>query len=341
MPETKYFKKDLALSPQSEPAGESFPARLAYWTFGEPSSPAVLLPTCYGGTLESTLPFLYDEKVHPNPILPPSKYFVIVTGLIGGSESSSPSNTPEPWNGPNFPKTTYEDNMRLQHALCTEGLGVKKLYLYCGFSMGGQQAYHMSTLFPDFVENMVCIAGSARTSAHNWCFLEGPKHALTCSKDFHDGHYSEPVKAGTRAFSRVYSAWALSQGWFREKCWEQAGYKDLEAYLEANWSGGMGDANDLLALLWTWQHGDITVYHKEDQGDLAKTLGRIKACCLIMPSRTDQYFPPEDNVEEVKHLKNGRLAVIETVWGHIAGGGGGRKEDTEFMIKEIRDFLKL
>lgn len=39
-----------------------------------------------------------------------------------------------------------------------------------------------------------------------------------------------------------------------------------------------------------------------------------------MPARTDQYFPPEDSEVEVKHLKKGELRVIETVWGHIAGG---------------------
>lgn len=337
MPETQFFEREVTLSAQSEPAGAKFPAKLAYWTFGKPSSPAVLLPTCYGGTLANTLPFLYDAEKQSEPILPPSKYFVIVAGLLAGSESSSPSNQPPPWDGPNFPHTTYEDNMRLQYALC-ETLGVKRLYLYAGFSMGGQQAYHMSALYPDFVENMVCLAGSARTSWHNWCFLEGPKHALIMSKDYHDGHYKEPAKHGTKAFSRVYSTWALSQGWFRQRCWEDAGYKTLQDYLEANWSG-LGDANDLLALLWTWQKGDITLYYPEDKGDLAKTLGRIKARCLIFPSRTDTYFPPEDNEEEVKHLKHGEFKCIETVYGHIAGGGSGTEEDTKYIIQEIKRFL--
>ena len=127
---------------------------------------------------------------------------------------------------------------------------------------------------------------------HNWCFLEGPKHALIMSKDFQGGHYAESPKNGLKAFARVYVTWALSQQWFRNKCWEQGGYKSLKEFLDAMWSGS-GDANDRLAMLWTWQHGDITIYHPEDDGDLAKTLGRIKAKCLIFPSKTDQYFPPE------------------------------------------------
>ncbi|KAI7356146.1 hypothetical protein KC336_g22223, partial [Hortaea werneckii] len=83
------------------------------------------------------------------------------------------------------------------------------------------------------------------------------------------------------------------------------------------------------------------LYYPEDGGDLAKTLGRIKAKCLIFPSRTDQYFPPEDNQAEVKHLKNGEFRCIDTVWGHLAGGGGGTKEDTQCIIQEIKRFLQL
>ena len=336
MPRSKYFHRDITLSAQSEPAGSKFSAKLAYWTFGDASNPAVLLPTCYGGVLESTSPFLYSEEHTPDPILPPSRYYIIVTALLGGGESSSPSNTGQ---GPDFPRTTYEDNIRLQYALC-ESLGVKKLFVYIGFSMGGQQAYHMSVLYPDFVENMVCIAGSARTSWHNWCFLEGLKHALTESVDFQGGHYKAQAKQGLKAFARVYSTWALSQAWFREKCWEQLGFKSLPEYLDAYW-GGSGDANDRLATLWTWQNGDVTIYNPEDNGDLAKTLGRVKARCLIMPSRTDQYFPPEDNEEEVKHLEKGEFGCIESVWGHIAGSGIGAKEDTEFMCQEIKRFLQI
>lgn len=289
MPETQHFNHELKLSPRSEPAGLSFPAKLAYWALGDSSKPAILMPTCFGGTLETTSTFLYDKSYPGGPAIPPDDYYIIITGLMGGSESSSPSNQAAPYSGADFPHTTYEDNIRLQYALC-QHLGVKKLHAYIGFSMGGQQAYHMSVLYPDFVERMVCLAGSARTSWHNWCFLEGPKTALTSSIDFHNGRYTQPVKIGTRAFSRVYSTWALSQAWFRERQWEAAGFDSLEAYLDKYWGGG-DDANDLLALTWTWQHGDITCYFPEDKGDLAKTLGRIKAKCIIMPAQTDQYFP--------------------------------------------------
>lgn len=44
-----------------------------------------------------------------------------------------------------------------------------------------------------------------------YSFLEGPKIALTASRDFDDGHYKTQPHHGMRAFGRVYSAWAYGQ----------------------------------------------------------------------------------------------------------------------------------
>lgn len=335
MPETKYFSHTLKLSSGSSHAGQDFNAKLAYWSLGDTSKPTVLMPTCFSGTIEGTTPFLYNSD---SPALPLSKYHVLVVGQLGGGESSSPSNQPAPFSGPDFPRVTYQDNINLQYAFC-QSLGIKHLEAYIGFSMGGQQAYHMGVLYPDFVSNIVLLATSARTSMHNWSFLEGPRIALMSSVDFKDGHYQSPPKIGLKAFGRVYSTWALSQPWFRNECWKKTGASTLEEYLQKNWDG-KGDANNLLSMLWTWQQGDITVHFPDDKGDLAKTLGRIKAKCLVMPSRTDMYFPPEDNEEEVKHIKDGKLAVIESIWGHLAGGGAGTDEDKKFISQQVSDMLK-
>jgi len=337
--ETKYFTNDVHPNTSASEPSKNSSLTLAYRTFGDPKNPAVFIPSCFSGKLDTTLTFLYlpSEDGTP-PVL--QNYFVIVCGLLGGSESSSPSNAPEALRGPVFPATTYEDNIRLQHVLC-EALGITKLAAYIGFSMGGQQAYHMAMLYPDFASRIVVLASSARTSWHNWSFLEGPKAALVNSVDFHDGHYQVPATRGTRAFARVYSTWALSQSWFRHRCWETLGFRDLEEYLRVVWDERRGawDANDLLCQLQTWQRGDITTFLEEKKGDLPKALGRIKAKVLLMPSRTDMYFPPEDSEEELKHLVWGELKIIESIWGHIAGGGSGTKEDNEFIKLQVQRFL--
>ncbi|KAJ7686530.1 Alpha/Beta hydrolase protein [Mycena rosella] len=342
MAETRYFTNEVHPNTNASAPPSNSSLTLAYRTFGDAKNPAVFIPSCYSGKLDNTLTFLYLPSEDDTPPIF-RNHFVVVCGLLGGSESSSPSNAPAAQRGAEFPAISYEDNIRLQHALC-EALGITKLAVYIGFSMGGQQAYHMATLYPDFVSHIVVLAGSARTSWHNWSFLEGPKAALVNSVDFHDGKYQTPASRGTRAFARVYSTWALSQAWFRQRSWETLGFRSLEDYLRAVWEEGQGiwDAHDLLCLLQTWQGGDISLFGpEEEKGDLPKALGRIKAKVLVMPSRTDMYFPPEDSEEEVKHLKNGDLKVIESIWGHFAGGGGGTKDDNEFIQMQVSRFLQI
>ncbi|KAH8894146.1 alpha/beta-hydrolase [Thozetella sp. PMI_491] len=285
-----------------------------------------------------TFPFLYASEDGTPAVL--SKYFVMIVGMLSGSESSSPSNAHPSQRGPKFPSVTIEDNIHLQYSLCM-ALGVKKLAAYIGFSMGGLQAYHMGVLYPDFVQRIVVLAGAARASWHNISFLEGPKAALVNSVDFHDGHYTEPAIRGTRAFGRVYSTWALSSAWFRAKNWETLGFGSMWEYLEERWAKSMGkwDAHDLLGMLQMWQRADISPYGPV-KGDFTQALASIKAKVLVMPSRTDLYFPPEDSTEEVKHLKQGELKVIETVWGHVAGGGNGSKGDVQFIKSSISEFLE-
>lgn len=302
---------------------------VAYRTFGDRSNPAVLHPTCYGGVIDSTLGLLGTGKILSEG------YFVIVCALLSNGESSSPSNTPAPYDGPRFPRVRYEDNVAIQYALC-QHLGISKLKAVIGFSMGCQMVYHWSVLHPDFLEFGVGLAGSAKTSWHNYCFLEGPKHALLSSADFHDGEYTERPAKGLKAFGRVYSAWALSAPWYAAEKWKEQGYDSLEAFLHADWDEGFGwDANDLLCLLNTWQLGSI-VYPQFQSYESA--LQSIRAKMLIMPCRTDQYFPAEDSAFEVQHLKHGKLKVIESIGGHMAGGCGTEPEAT-FISDSIRELF--
>ena len=65
----------------------------------------------------------------------------------------------------------------------------------------------------------------------------------------------------------------------------------LETFLREEWEAGFlesWDANDMLALLHTWQQGDVSLVR--NNGDYATCLKEIKAKGLIMPCKTDLYF---------------------------------------------------
>ncbi|TCD70310.1 hypothetical protein EIP91_003939 [Steccherinum ochraceum] len=351
MAQTKFFHHGrFAL------AGGVLPdAVTAYRTYGDPKNPCIVFPTCYGAKVADNEYMIGSDKAFN-----PDQFYIVTFALFSNGESSSPSNTPTPYNGPYFPAVTYEDNARAQYAVLTKELGVTKVYCVAGFSMGGQQAYYWAVMYPEFVERFICICGSARTSPHNQCFLEGPKAALVNAVDFKDGHYEKNAERGLRAFGRAYSAWAYGQSWFRRKAYLKNGmYTSLDDWLRAEWETSFYpqfDANDVLSLLRTWQLADVSKLYAHSTmdpstrpgymkvpdtfGDLHATLGAVKAKGLIMPSRTDLYFPPEDSTAEVDAMKsNATLVVVESDWGHIAGGGG-CEEDTNFIRDQTHKFFR-
>ena len=288
-------------------------AKLAYQTYGSPGpdKKVVLIPTFYTGTHLRN-----EEYIHGLPSLSRKRCYIISINLFGNGLSSSPSNTPSPQDGPRFPGVTLHDNVRCQQRLLAEALGIEQLDLVFGWSMAACQAFEWGAQFPDRVRAILPFCGSARTSNHNIVFLEGVKAALQADAAFDDGNYRTPPVKGLRAFGRVYAGWAYSQTFFRERLHRDLGCDTYQDVLE-DWERDHleWDANDLLAKLWTWQHGDISA-NARYQGDFERALEAIKARAIVLPCSTDLYFPPEDSAIEVAHMPNAELRVFDSPWGH-------------------------
>ncbi|HIE89100.1 MAG TPA: alpha/beta fold hydrolase, partial [Gammaproteobacteria bacterium] len=173
-------------------------AKLAYKTYGTLNAKrdnAVLLPTFYTGTHERNEGFF-----GPGRAIDPSRHFVVSINMFGNGLSSSPSNTQAPADRGNFPLVTLFDNINSQQILLQELFGIEQILLVTGWSMGGCQAFQWAAQFPDRVINALPFCASARTSRHNWVFLEGVKAALLADTAFKGGFYDNPPEAGLKAF---------------------------------------------------------------------------------------------------------------------------------------------
>jgi homoserine O-acetyltransferase len=311
-------------------------ARLTYATRGtlnESRQNAVLFPTYFTGTHHDNL-----KLVGTGRALDPERWFVVVPNLFGNGVSSSPSNHREQ-GGAAFPRVSLFDNVRAQQRLLSERFGIERVALALGWSMGAQQAYHHAALFPERVASLLAICGSARTSPHNWVFLEGVKAALLADPDFAAGHYREPPRRGLGAFGRVYAGWAYSDAFFRDHEYRALGHDSPKALLDAWALDHQGrDANDLLSMLASWQHADISdnlLY----QGNFGRALGAISARAIIMPASMDLYFHPDDSRLEVQGLARAELRVIESTWGHVAGGPDRNRQASALIDEAIRELL--
>ena len=231
--------------------------------------------------------------------------------MFGNGLSSSPSNTPEPYNRARFPQVTIYDNVRAQHLLVTERFEISRVRLAVGWSMGALQAFHWAALYPDMVELLAPFCGSARCSRHNFVFLEGVKAALTADSAWNDGWYTDKPVRGLRAVARIFAGWALSQSFYREQLDIKAlGFSSLDDFLTGFWEALVlhQDANNLLAMLSTWQNGDVSD-NEVFKGNFNAALAAIRAKAYVMPGRTDLYFTAEDSELEVASMPNAQLGT--------------------------------
>ncbi|MBN9508733.1 MAG: alpha/beta fold hydrolase [Alphaproteobacteria bacterium] len=305
--------KDFAL----QKGGVLPAARLVYRTLGT-LAPArdnvVLIPSWYSGT-DKEAEFC---MVGPGRAIDPARHYVVFTNLLCGGVSSSPSNTPAPFEAGRFPRVTLFDNVRLQHMLLTQRLGIERLRLVTGWSMGGCQSFQWGAQYPDMMQAIAPLCCSARTANFNKVFLFSLRRALELDPAYADGFYTRPPVRGLKAFATIYAGWGFSEPFFRTEGFRLFGAATYAEFVQNFWENAFlrHDANDLLALLQTWHDGDISD-NPSYGGDLDAALGAIKARTIIMPGAYDSYFPPVDSQYEASRIAGAECRVIDSIWGHM------------------------
>lgn len=309
---------------------------LAYATYGElnaAKSNVVLYPTSYGAKHSDV-----DWLVKPGGILDPTSWFVIMPNMFGNGLSSSPSNCKATLKAGFY--FTHYDNVRAQFELL-KVLGLESIAMVYGWSMGAQQGYHWGALYPERVQRIAAICGTARTTDHNRIFLYSLRAALQGDPAWNGERFEGVPERGFHTFTQIYASWAASQAYYRAKPYLAWGYDSLEDYLLRSWEAGYRkrDPHDLLAMIETWLHcdvGDNPVYG----GDYAKAMASISAKTLVMPATTDLYFPPEDCEAEAKLIRDSQYQPIPSIWGHRAGNPYQNSEDELFIKKAVQTLFE-
>ena len=219
-----------------------------------------------------------------------------------------------------------------------ERLGIERIALVYGWSMGAQQAYHWAVLHPERVARVVALCGTAKTREHNIVFLRSLEAALQADPAWDGTQFTDVPSRGYRAFARIYASWAASQAFYRAGLHHKLGYADLEDYLVRAWEASYRRRHplDLLAMLCTWIRSDVSRKHR----DLPHALGSIRARTLVMPSRTDLYFTPEDCAEDAALIPQATLSEIPSIWGHRAGNPYQNPEDARFIRDAVSQLLE-
>jgi homoserine O-acetyltransferase len=314
-------------------------AVVMYATFGHLNAArdnAILLPSHYMADSRG-----YGWLIGKDKALDPDKYYLVATELFGNGKSSSPSNTPAPFDGPRFPVTTIRDNVEAVHRLLTEQLKVTHLRAVIGFSMGGQQAFQWAVSHPDFMDRIVVTSATAKTWPHGVVRLEGQISAIEADPSFNGGDYTAEPRKGLSAFGMVWAGWLYSQEWWRRELWKTNSplgttFDQVVSRFRDNFIPG-ADANNLILQMRTWEEHDVGTTPGFN-GDVQRALESIKVPVLYMPSETDLYFPLEDARYEAGFIPHVTLMPIPSLWGHTAGAAS-NPADAKFLNDTIGRFI--
>ena len=293
--------KDYAFS-----TGERLPQiKIHYTTLGTPKrdkdgniSNAVMILHGTGGTGQQFFqPQFAGELFGPGQVLDTSKYFIILPDNVGHGKSSKPSDGLRM----SFPKYDYSDMIATQHQLVTKTLGIKKLKLILGTSMGCMHAFMWGAQYPEAVEKLAPFAClPVEIAGQNRMWRKLSIDAIKADPIWNNGNYTAPPLAGLRnaaSLSLVAGANPLAlQAQYPTRAAAETYTDEAFARIVTRY-----DANDII-----YQLDSSRNYNPWP------TLEAIKAPMLWINSADDFINPPNYGITELamKRLPNAKFILI-------------------------------
>jgi homoserine O-acetyltransferase len=254
------------------------------------------------------------EIFAPGAVLSLEHDFAICINLLGSCYGSTGPGSVDPETGklygPDFPLISVRDNVRAQGRLL-DSLGIRRLRLVLGGSLGGMQALEWTILDPERVERAVVI-GVAPVSAMGLALNHLQRKAIQEDPVWQGGHYlpQRPPRSGLSLARQIAMLSYKSAVLFDERFGRKpnrngedpwglddqgggliGGRFDIAGYLDHQGERFIDrfDANAYLAILRTMDTWDPL----HGYASAAEAFSRIRARLSFVGISSDWLFPPE------------------------------------------------
>ncbi len=255
----------------------------------------------------------WDALIGPGKAIDTNRFFVISsdtlvnlnTGMASVTTTGPASINPDtgkPW-GMSFPVVGIGDFVNVQKALM-ESLGVRRIHTVMGASMGALQAYDWAARYPEMVERIIPVIGSAEAQPWLIAWLDVWAAPIRLDPKWNGGDYygKEPPLAGLADALKIVSLHANHWEWagrsfgraFAEGGKDPATAHENRYRIETFLSNGsvarakISDANHFLYLVKANQ--TFAPGGAQSLEDAAK---KIKAPALLLYAPGDQVFPAD------------------------------------------------
>lgn len=317
---TQFYKYDKEFELES---GVKLPSlTIAYDTYGvrnEDSSNVIWV--CHALTANSDVADWWPHTVEEGCFLDPDKYFTVCANFLGshygttGPLSENPE-TGEPWYG-DFPRITVRDMVRA-HQLLAEYLGIKRVKLLIGSSIGGFQCLEWSVMQPDFAERAAFIATTPRTKPWASAFNESQRMAIQSDPTF--GERNAEAGLDGLAIARSIALLSYRGGMAYDKTQEDA--DPDEASFERRVHSYQRYQGEKLRRRFN-AYSYVRLSQAVDSHNLGRGRGKvedvlkqIKAKSLVVAITSDILFPPSDHQILIDNIPDVEYHLIDSDFGH-------------------------
>lgn len=312
---------------------------IAYHTYGKLNAQKDnVIWVCHALTANSDVfdwwPGLFGE----NSLFNPDEYFIICANIIGSPYGTTNPLSIDPVTGQpyylSFPQFTVRD-LATAHRLLAEHLGVEKIAVVIGGSLGGQQALEWAIADQSRVDRLILVATNALHSPWGIAFNESQRLAISTDRTF----YTSKPNGGAKGLKAARSIALLS-------------YRGYDTYSATQLETSNEKQDDFKASSYQNYQGEKLVKrfnaysywylskamdgHNVGRGreSVVEALRCVKARTLVIGINTDLLFPAEEQKFLAKHIPGATYAEISSFYGH-----DGFLIETKRIAEEISAFL--
>jgi len=307
-------------APVSLESGATLPSvSVAYQTWGELNAAgdnAVLV--CHALTGSADVSDWWAALVSEGGALDPAHDFVVCSNVLGSCYGTTGPGSPE-WDAvfgahPETPAVTVRDVVHVQRQLLA-ALGVRRLRLVIGGSMGGMQALEWALLYPEMVGAIAVLAAPAVHAPWAVALCEAQRQAIFADPEWPHGRAARGL-ATARMMAMV-------------------SYRSAQSF-DARFGAGRSDPTQPSITSWLHRHGEklvdrfdartyVALTHVLDSQDVGRDRGGVEAAlatveapALVVGIDSDILYHPYEMQALAGGLPNGELFWLSSPHGHDA-----------------------
>ena len=305
-------------------SGEVLPSlEIAYDTFGELNEAKDnVIWVCHALTANSDVADWWPHTVEQGKFLDPERYFIVCANFLGSHYGTTSPLTVNPATGKkwyyDFPRITVRD-MVACHQLLAKELGIERVKLLIGSSIGGFQCMEWAIMEPEFMENLALIATTTYSEPWAAAFNESQRMAIRLDPSWGE----ERDDAGLDGMAVARSIALIS---YRGGAAYNATQQELSNPLEASFDRRAHSYQQYQGEKLRRRFNALSYYRLSEavdshniargRGTIAEALSRIKARTLVVAISSDILFPVEAHTPLREHIADVEYHLIESEFGH-------------------------